>query len=66
MPLIMVGQNVQGMHAEKRAENDLEINVKAEQEIEVILQHLEYQNTLLLALMKKLGMEVEEVLAKHK
>ncbi|MBV8548351.1 MAG: DUF1003 domain-containing protein, partial [Alphaproteobacteria bacterium] len=55
-----------GMHAEKRAENDLEINVKAEQEIGVILQHLEYQNTLLLALMKKLGMEVEEVLAKHK
>ena len=65
MPLIMVGQNVQGMHAEKRAENDLEINVKAEQEIEVILQHLEYQNTLLLALMKKLGMEVEEILHKQ-
>ena len=29
MPLIMVGQNVQGRHAEARAEHDLEVNVKA-------------------------------------
>ena len=44
MPLIMVGQNIIGRHAEARAEHDLEINVKAEQEIEVILHHLEHQN----------------------
>ena len=37
MPLIMVGQNVQGTHSELRAEHDLEVNVKAEGEIEVIL-----------------------------
>ena len=43
MPLIMVGQNVIGKHAQARAEHDLEINVKAEQEIEVILHHLEHQ-----------------------
>jgi uncharacterized membrane protein len=42
MPLIMVGQTIQGRHAELRADSDLEINVKAEQEIEVILAHLEY------------------------
>ena len=29
MPLIMVGQNLQGRHAERRAENDYEINRKA-------------------------------------
>ena len=53
MPLIMVGQNVQGAHAEARAEHDLEVNVKAEEEIEVILQHLEYQNGILITMMKK-------------
>ena len=48
MPLIMVGQNIQGKHSEARAEHDLEVNVKAEQEIEVILRHLEHQNEVLL------------------
>jgi uncharacterized membrane protein len=59
MPLIMVGQNIQGGHAEARAEHDLEVNVKAEQEIEVILGHLEYQNHLLMQLMQKLNLNVE-------
>jgi uncharacterized membrane protein len=54
MPLIMVGQNVQGAHAEARAEHDLEVNVKAEGEIEVILEHLEYQNAAILKMMRKL------------
>jgi uncharacterized membrane protein len=53
MPLIMVGQNIQGRHAELRADSDLEINVKAEREIEVILAHLEYQNELLIQLVKR-------------
>src|SRR5579872_7501005 len=35
MPLIMVGQNIQGRRAELRAENDLNVNVKAEEEIEI-------------------------------
>ena len=54
MPLIMVGQNLQGAHAEARAEHDLDVNVKAEGEIEVILQHLEYQNAAILKMMQKL------------
>jgi uncharacterized membrane protein len=60
MPLIMVGQNVQGTHAELRAEHDLEVNVKAEEEIEVILRHLEYQNSMLIAMLSKLGVSVAE------
>src|SRR5262249_46774644 len=55
MPLIMVGQNIIGRHAEARAEHDLEINIKAEQEIEVILHHLEHQNEILMAMLEKLG-----------
>jgi uncharacterized membrane protein len=62
MPLIMVGQNIQGRHAEARAEHDLEVNVKAEQEIEVILHHLEQQNDLLAAMLERQGMKIDEVL----
>jgi uncharacterized membrane protein len=53
MPLIMVGQNVQGRASDRRAQSDLEINIKAEKEVEVILQHLEYQNEILLKLVKE-------------
>jgi len=44
MPLIMIGQNLQGRHAEKKANADYEINIAAEREIETILQHLENLN----------------------
>ncbi|MEK9157742.1 MAG: DUF1003 domain-containing protein [Patescibacteria group bacterium] len=47
LPLIMVGQNLQGKHAEARAEADFELNVQAEREIETILLHLENQNNLI-------------------
>ena len=63
MPLIMVGQNIQGRRADARAENDLEINIKAEEEIEVILHHLEYQNMLLMAMLDKLGVKVDDALS---
>lgn len=55
MPLIMVGQNILGREADARAEHDLEVNVKAEREIEVVLRHLEYQNSILIAMLDKLG-----------
>ena len=54
MPLIMIGQNLQGRHAEARAESDFDINVKAEKEIETILLHLEQQNDLMLKILHHL------------
>ncbi|MBA3732996.1 DUF1003 domain-containing protein [Patescibacteria group bacterium] len=54
MPLIMVGQNLQGRHSEARAEADFEVNTKAEKEIETILLHLENQNDLILEIIDKL------------
>jgi len=54
MPLIMIGQNLQGRHAESRAESDFEINVKAEKEIETILLHLEQQNRLMFRILQHL------------
>ena len=58
MPLIMVGQNVQGQHTELRAEHDLEVNIRAEEEIAEVLRHLEYQNSMLLAMVEKLGCDL--------
>jgi uncharacterized membrane protein len=68
MPLIMLGQNIQGRHSERRAQHDLEVNVRAEEEIEVILSHLEYQNALLIAVVRKLGLveEPEGVLSRDR
>jgi uncharacterized membrane protein len=54
MPLIMVGQNLQGRHSEARAEADFDVNKKAEEEIETILQHLEQQNDLILKILNRL------------
>ncbi len=60
MPLIMVGQNVQGRHSEIRAELDFEINKKAEQEVMVILRNLEHNTDLLIQLMKHSDCKISE------
>lgn len=54
MPLVMIGQNLQGKHAEARAQADFEVNTRAEKEIETILIHLENQNELILEILNKL------------
>ncbi len=54
LPLVMVGQNIEGKFAERRAEADFEINKKAEREVEVVIAHLENQNELLLELARKI------------
>ncbi len=53
-PMIMIGQNLQSRHSEARAEADYEVNVRSEQQIERILQHLEDQTALILQIVKKL------------
>lgn len=53
MPLIMVGQNIQGKHEELRAQHDLETDIKAEKEIEAILMHLENQQEIMLKILKR-------------
>jgi uncharacterized membrane protein len=54
MPLIMVGQNLQGKHAELRSERDFATNKKAEKEIETIILRLERQEELIEELHKKI------------
>jgi CRP-like cAMP-binding protein len=60
MPLIMVGQNLQGRHSETRAELDFEVNQKAEKEVMATLLHLERNTDLLLQLMHHLDCRVSE------
>ena len=54
LPVIMVGQNIEGRAAEWRSQLDFEINQKAEHEVEIIIAHLENQNELLLELARKI------------
>lgn len=52
--IIMVGQNLQNKHAQKRADFNFDVNVKSELEIETVLGHLENQNELLKDILKKI------------
>jgi len=54
LPLLLIGQNLQGRHAEFRAESDFEINQKSEKEIETILLKLEKQEELELKILRHL------------
>lgn len=54
LPLIMVAQNIESRSADKRAEQDYEVNQKAEMEVSTILEHLENQNELLMELVHKI------------
>lgn len=54
MPLIMVGQNIQGRHQEMRSEHDFETDKKAEKEIETILLHLENQERMMMEILERL------------
>ena len=54
LPLILIGQNLQGKHAELRAQHDYETNVKAEKEIEAVLLHLEKQDEMMMDILKRI------------
>lgn len=54
MPLLLIGQNLQGKHAEARAEADYEVNTKAEEEIHTIIAHLENHSETLERISNKL------------
>ena len=60
MPLIMVGQNLQGRHSEIRAQLDFEVNTKAEQEVLAILHSLEHNTDLLIQLMKHMDCRISD------
>jgi len=52
-PIIMMSQNRQAAKDRIAAEHDFQVNVKAEDEVELILQHLNYHEHLLLELVAR-------------
>ena len=62
MPLIMVGQNIQGRHAEIRSEEEYKTTTTSYHDIEHILQHLNSQDEELIKQTKML----EELLKNNK
>ncbi|MBI2610102.1 DUF1003 domain-containing protein [Candidatus Giovannonibacteria bacterium] len=54
LPLIMIGQNLQGKYSQLRSEHEYEINMKAEREIEAILLHLENHEEILQKISEKI------------
>jgi uncharacterized membrane protein len=63
MPLLMVGQNLQGRHSEARAENDYLVNQKSFADTEQILKQLEKQTEQILRI-EKINEEILARLAK--
>jgi uncharacterized membrane protein len=57
MPLLLVASNLQARHAERRADIQYQINERAQLELEVVLQHLEFQNGVLAAILRKVDGE---------
>ena len=62
MPLIMVGQNIQGRHAEIRSEEEYKTTTTSYHDIEQILDHLDAQDKELLRQTKL----IEELMSKNK
>lgn len=56
-PIVMMSQNRQADKDRLAAEHDFEVNMKAEEEIEVIMKHLAYQDELIIGLQKQLEMQ---------
>ncbi|MBC7406092.1 MAG: DUF1003 domain-containing protein [Candidatus Parcubacteria bacterium] len=52
MPLVLIAQNLQSQRSEIRAENDYQINLKAEREVAQILEELNEQKKLLETIIK--------------
>jgi uncharacterized membrane protein len=53
MPLLLVGQNLQGKRSEIRAENDFQINIKAEKEVAQLTKEIQELKQMISAISKK-------------
>ncbi|HLZ81645.1 MAG TPA: DUF1003 domain-containing protein [Ktedonobacteraceae bacterium] len=61
-PVIMMSQNRQAGKDRLMAENDYHCNVKGEEEIRYIMEHLDHQDTLILQIVKRLEEQHIEML----
>jgi uncharacterized membrane protein len=62
-PIIMMSQNRQADKDRLMAEQDYQVNMKAEQEVKSIMQHLEQQDEVMIDILKRLEAQHEALLA---
>src|SRR5215470_9290136 len=63
-PIIMMSQNRQADKDRLMAEHDYQINMKAEQEVKSIMQHLEQQDEVMIDILRRLEAQHEALLAR--
>jgi len=63
-PIIMMSQNRQADKDRLMAEHDYQINMKAEQEVKSIMQHLEQQDEVMIDILRRLEAQHQELLAR--
>jgi uncharacterized membrane protein len=61
-PIIMMSQNRQAVKDRIAAENDYQINVKAEDEVKSIMHHLEQQDEMMIDILHHLETQHKEIL----
>jgi len=61
-PLIMMSQNRQSAKDRLMAESDYHCNVKGEEEVRHIMEHLDHQDTVILQIMQRMEVQHKEVL----
>lgn len=62
-PLIMMSQNRQSEKDRLTAQNDYQTDMKGEEEIRYIMEHLDHQDTLILQIVKRLEEQHTDVLS---
>ncbi|HLV97259.1 MAG TPA: DUF1003 domain-containing protein [Ktedonobacterales bacterium] len=65
-PFVMMSQNRQAEKDRLTAQNDYQTDVKGEQEITHILEHLDHQDTLIIKIIERLESQHEEMLQRLK
>jgi uncharacterized membrane protein len=63
-PIIMMSQNRQADKDRLMAEHDYQINMKAEQEVKSIMQHLEQQDEVMIDILRRLDAQHQALLAR--
>jgi uncharacterized membrane protein len=63
-PIIMMSQNRQADKDRLMAEHDYQINMKAEEEVKSIMQHLEQQDEVMIDILRRLEAQHEALLAR--
>ena len=61
-PFIMISQNRQAEKDRLTAQNDYQTDCKGEEEIRVLMEHLDHQDTIMLQIMQRLEVQEEKIM----